>query len=143
MKRAFRGLMVAILVVSVAGLMGCAAMQAEEESGPMVYNSTPVVKMDRKATFVDLYGTGFAPEEEVRILFTGPDGVQSDVGYALKPEPKVDANGNWVARWNASRYVAKKLIKAGTATITVTDAEYNTIATVPVAFWEEKKKKKK
>ena len=124
----------------VAGLLCCTVSFAGE---PTVVNGSPVVKMDKKKTFVDLYGTGFKAGEEIRVLFTDASGVQSDVGYALKPEPKVDENGNWVSRWDASRYVSKKLIKAGTFTIAITDGEYNTIATVPVVFYAEKKKEKK
>ena len=119
------------------------AQEKAKTGAATVLNATPVVKMDKKATFVDLYGTGFKPEQEIRLLFTDADGVQSDVGYALKPEPKVDENGNWVTRWDASRYVSKKLIKAGTASITITDDEYNALATVPVNFYAEKKKEKK
>ena len=135
-----------VVVILVASLMGYASVQAQEKEktgSAMVVNATPVVKMDKKATFVDLYGTGFTPKQEIVILFTTADDVQSDIGDALKPEPKVDEHGQWVTRWDASIYVAKKLVKSGTFTITVTDGDYNTLASVPVSFYEEKEEKKK
>jgi hypothetical protein len=90
-------------------------------------------------------GTGFKPGQEVRVLFTSPDGLQSDIGYALKPEPKPDKTGSWTATWSAGRYVARKLInpKGGAYKILVTDGDYNPIAHAPVFFQAPKKKKKK
>jgi hypothetical protein len=142
MKRFTR---VLVIVMVVGCLIWCMGIDSSISFAgePAVVNGTPVVKMDKKKTFVDLYGTGFQSGQEIRILFTTADGVQADIGYALKPAPKPDEGGNWVTRWNASRFVSKKLIKAGTYAITVADGKYNTIATVPVCFYAEKKAKKK
>ncbi len=90
-------------------------------------------------------GTGFKPGQEVRILFVSPDGLQSDIGYALKPAPKPDKAGSWATTWNAGRYVARKLInpQGGGYKIVVADSEYNAIAQTTVFFQAPKKKKKK
>jgi len=155
MKKAVWGFIAVMLVI---GLMGCSHLGigkgAEEEEvavasepGPTVMVGTPVVKMSKKATAV-IMGTGFKPGQEVRILLTTWDGVRSDVGYALKPEPVANELGAWVTTWSCGRFIAKKLVKEGAYTLTVTDAEYNPIAHAPIAFAaakkkDDKKKKKK
>lgn len=154
MKRIFLTLMVVFLALGLIGFTGCAKKTdksaAEEEMtapkglGPMVVMGTPVVKMSKNSSAV-IMGTGFKPKQEVRVLFATQDGLQSDIGYALKPEPKVDASGTWGTTWSAGRYVARKLIKpeGGAYTITAADADYNPIASTVVTFVPEKKKKKK
>jgi hypothetical protein len=143
MKRVMYGLMAVILVV---GLVGCATMGVGEKEpaqpGPTVVVATPMVKMDKKGK-ISIVGTGFTPGQEVSLLFTTMDGVQADIGYALKPKPVANERGAWVTTWSCGRYVARKLAKEGAYTITVTDSEYNTLAHTPVAFYKEKKKKKK
>ena len=132
------------VVMLVGGLMWCTNIGSSTSFAgePMVVNGTPVVKMDKKTAFVSLYGTGFKPGQEVRILFATKDGVRADIGYALKPELQVNELGQWVTQWNCWRYIRKKLIKPGVYTLTVTDGEYSPIAQVPVAFKAVKKKKK-
>jgi len=146
MKREIYGLLAVIVVV---GLVGCASMglgtkEAKEglaEPGPTVIVATPMVKMDKKAT-MSIMGTGFKPGQELNLLITTTDGVQSDIGHALKPSPVVNETGAWTTTWSCGRYIAKKLIKEGAYTITVTDSEYNTLAHTPVAFYKAKEKKK-
>jgi hypothetical protein len=146
MKRALYGMMAAILV---AGLVGCATMgpgkgAAEEgvAAGPTVVVATPMVKMSKKSK-VTVMGTGFTPGQEVRLLFTSVDGVKADIGYALKPAPVANKVGAWATTWSCGRFVSKKLIKEGAYGITATDTEYNVIGHAPVAFYKEKKEKKK
>jgi hypothetical protein len=104
--------------------------------------ATPNVKMDKKAT-ITIMGTGFKPGQAVSLLFIDVNGVQSDIGYALKPQPKANKIGAWVTTWSCGRYISKKLIKEGAYAITVADSEYNILAHTPVAFYKAKKKKKK
>ena len=145
MKRVIYGLMAVIVVV---GLVGCATMGVGEKGaeeglvqpGPTVMVATPMVKMDKKAK-VSIVGTGFKPGQEVSLLFTTADGVQADVGYALKPKPVANKTGAWVTTWSCGRYIARKLVKEGAYTITVTDSDYNVLAHAPVAFYKAKKKK--
>jgi hypothetical protein len=148
MRKLFYGLMAVIMVF---GLMGCATLKggkpgAEEaitapgQPGPMVVVATPYVKMDKKAK-ITIVGTGFTPGQEVSLLFTDVNGVQSDIGYALKPQPKANKLGAWVTTWSCGRYISKKLIKEGAYAITVADTDYNLIDHCPVAFYKAEKKK--
>jgi hypothetical protein len=140
MKRAIGSLMVLLVVVGISSV--CLA----EELGPVVSMGTPLVKMAGKKTApVVIMGTGFKPGQEINILFVSPDGLQSDIGYALKPTPKPDKTGSWTTSWSAGRYVARKLInpKGGAYKIVVTDGEYNPIIHTAVFFQGAKKKKKK
>ncbi|MHC4891745.1 MAG: hypothetical protein ACYTEO_20030 [Planctomycetota bacterium] len=147
MKKAMYGLMAVILVV---GLVGCATMGVGEKEakeglaqpGPTVMVATPNVKMSSKAK-ITIVGAGFKPGQEVSVLFTTADGVQADIGYALKPKPVANKIGAWATTWSAGRYVKRKLVKEGAYTITVTDSEYNILAYAPVAFYKAKKAKKK
>ena len=148
MRKLLYGLMAVIMVL---GLMGCAAPKAgkpgaEEaltapvEPGPMVVVATPYVKMDKKAK-ITIVGTGFKPGQEVSLLFTDVNEVQSDIGYALKPQPKANKLGAWVTTWSCGRYISKKLIKEGAYSITVADTDYNLIDHAPVAFYKATEKK--
>ncbi|MFQ6078424.1 MAG: hypothetical protein ACE5NJ_04715 [Thermodesulfobacteriota bacterium] len=147
MKRVMYGLVAVIVVV---GLVGCTTMglgkkEAKEglaQPGPTVMVATPMVKMSKKAK-ITIVGTGFQPGQEVSLLFTTADGVQADIGYALKPKPVANKIGAWATTWSAGRYIKKKLIKQGAYAITVADSEYNILTHAPVAFYKAKKKKKK
>ena len=125
-------------------VMGVTGMCFATDLGPVVSMGTPLVKMSKKSEVV-IMGTGFKPGQEINVLFVGPDGLQSDIGYALKPAPKADKTGSWTTTWAAGRYVDRKLIdpKGGAYKIVVTDNEYNPIAHSAVFFQPEKKKKKK
>jgi len=145
MKKVICVMIGAFLVVVLAGCTttgpskGAAkeGLAAKSEPGPTVVVVTPRVKMSKKAT-ITIKGTGFKPGQEVELLFTAVDGVQSDIGYALKPKPVADKTGTWVTTWSCGRFISKKLIKEGTYTITVTDVDYNSLAEAPVAFFAEK-----
>ena len=146
MKKLLYALTTVVIMIGLVGLspslvMDTATAQATSP-GPKVAMGTPMVKMDKKAQAV-IMGTGFQPGQEVSVLFTDVDGVQADIGYALKPEPKANKIGAWVTTWSCGRYVAKKLIKEGAYVITVTDSDYNVIDITPVSFYQAKAKKKK
>ena len=130
----------AMALFFVAGLIGvCSAA----DLGPVVTAGTPVVKMAKKAPII-IMGTGFKPGDQVNILFIDNDGLQSDVGYALEPEPKADKSGSWITTFDAGEYVSKKLVnpKGGAYKIIAADAEYNPVAQTVVFFQPEKKKDK-
>lgn len=152
MKKLISILMVMAMVAILISFAGCSTMKsskgpAEEAMvakslGPVVLIGTPMVKMNKKAKVV-IMGTGFKPGQELHILFTAANGVQSDIAAYIKPELKVDKTGTWATSWNAGRYVRRKIIKKGGAyAITVTGSDYLPIATAPVCFYKEKKKKK-
>jgi hypothetical protein len=126
---------------------GYYAKTASEESpagkkGPRVIVATPMVKLSKKAEVV-IMGSGFEPGQKVTILFATTDGMRTDVGYALKPEPVANKTGAWVTTWKCGRFVSKKLVKGEAYTITATDSDYNFLAHAPVAFYAEKKSKQK
>jgi|GEM_PF-588856 hypothetical protein len=123
-------------IIMVLGLGVYANAASGESSSTPIISATPMVKLanDAKITIV---GTGFKPGEEIVILYTDPNGVMADVGYALKPEPKVDSNGEWSTTWNCGRYVKKKLIREGVISITVADGEYNILAHDTIAFQKD------
>ena len=138
MKRVIGSLLALFFVVGLSNMCFAADL------GPVVSMGTPLVKMSKKSEVVIL-GTGFKSGQEINILFVSPDGLQSDIGYALKPAPKPDKTGSWTTTWSAGRYVARKLINpaGGAYKIVVSDGEYNPIAHTAVFFQGTKKKKKK
>jgi hypothetical protein len=140
-----------IAVIMVFGLVGCATMGTEPSGAqqqalsaptPIVVVASPMVKMDKKAT-VSIVGSGFTPGQELALLITDANGVHSDIGDALKPEPKANESGAWYTTWSCGRFISKKLVKEGAYAITVTDTDYNPLAHAPVAFYKAKEKKKK
>lgn len=151
MKKSMIQLLALSLVIGVLALTGCATLKADKgDSGavdkgalkPVVVVGTPNVAMDKKASVV-IMGTGFQPGAAITILITDANGVLTDIGSELKPEPKADATGTWGTTWNAGRYISKKIIKKGAYTFQITDSDYNPIALAPVNFFEKPKKEDK
>ncbi len=143
MKKLIGGLIAAILVAVLVfgtgvGITG-ASPAGESEPAPTVVVVDPILKLDKK-TQVVIMGAGFEPGQEIHLLVTDVNGVRADVGATLDPEPVANEVGAWATAWTgAGRYISKKLIKEGVYTITVTDAEYNALASVAVAFYDAKK----
>ena len=136
----------------MVGFLGCATMGTEPSGAqqqalspptPIIVVDSPMIKLDRKST-VSIVGSGFTPGQELSLMITDVEGVQSDIGYSLKPEPKVNESGAWYTTWSCDDYVRRKLVGEGAYAITVTDSDYNPLAHVPVAFYkvEEEKKEK-
>lgn len=123
-----------IWVMASLVFMGCAHSGSSVEGpAPTVEVASPV-KMSKKAT-TTIKGQGFKPGQEVNLLFTAKDGIESDIGYALKPAPKADESGTWSTTWKCGRFISKKLVMAGKSyKIAVTDAEYNPLAHTFVSF---------
>ena len=129
-----------MVVAMVAIFIGFEESSAEENLSPVVTIGTPIVKMSKKSEVL-IMGTGFKPGQEVHILFTAADGVQSDVSAYIKPELKVDKTGTWATKWNAGRYVKRKIIKVeGAYAITVAGGDYLPVTMAPVYFYKEEKK---
>ena len=143
-KILFRAMIVFSITVFTAVFFNvCPAKIFAEELNPIVTMGTPLVKMAGKKTQAVIMGTGFKPGQEIKILITTKDGMQSNLGSGLKPHPVPDKNGNWVTTWNCGRFVSRKLVTAGAYNLTVTDKKYNYIAHTPIGFMPAKKKKKK
>ena len=135
-------LLITCAIISLMGFTFAAGPALAGDLAAKVMAANPYVKMDGKAT-VTIVGTGFKPGQEVSLLFATADGVQTDIGYSLKPAPKANKIGSWVTTWSCGRFIKKKLITKGAYAITVTDSDYNVITHAPVAFYAEKKAKKK
>jgi hypothetical protein len=82
-------------------------------------------------------GSGFAPNQELKILHTDPKGVTADIGSESKPKSvTADSGGNWTSVWNPGRFISKKLIKEGVTTLKVVDDDYNLLAHVSVYLYK-------
>jgi hypothetical protein len=123
-----------IALVLVAGLAGCATLGIGGEPAPKLIVVTPKVALSKKAT-VDLKGENFKPDQEVALLFIDVNGVMSDINFAVDPQPVADENGTWATTWNCSRFISRKLIKAGTQIIKAADADYNVLAEASITFY--------
>ena len=132
-----------LIMILVFGITGCATTEKKPDWPGTLEILTPVLDLANKETDVKLKGTGFTPDQEIIVLYTGGDGVRTDVGWALDSAPMADANGTWEVTWDAKRVVQKKLIKEGEYMITVTDADYNEIDSKMVKFFGKLPKKKK
>ena len=134
-----------LTLLAITSLMGLSLLVTPAPAGDLaatVMVANPYVKMDGKAQ-VTIMGTGFKPGQKVSLLFTTIDGVRVNISYKLKPRPEANKIGSWVTTWSCGRFIKKKLITRGAYTITVTDSDYNVITHAPVAFYAEKKAKKK
>jgi len=107
------------------------------KQGPSFVVTTPVVELSKGAKVV-MYGTGFAPNKEVMLLFADTGGVLSGISWAVKPAPVPNKEGAWAAVWHLKRYL--RIIKAGTAMISVVDENYKTLGQAPVVFVAPPKK---
>ena len=118
-------------------LVGCSYSNkgkgADMQISPTMEIAGPI-KMDRKAT-ASISGKDFKPGQEINILLTANDGMQSDIGYALEPTPKADESGVWSTTWKCGDFVRRKMVKADISyKITATDGEYNAITHTSVTF---------
>ena len=136
MKRMIGFSMVAVFLLT--GLLSCVASNSKESGPKPIAQVAEPVKMSKKAK-VAINGSGFKPGQEVYIVLTDKNGIESDIGYALKPPPKADGAGNWTTMWSCGRFIARKLVKAGDYKLTVTDMEYNTLTQATVTFVEAAK----
>ena len=131
-------ILVAVLLVGgTTGIVG-ANPASESEPASTVMVATPIVTLEKEAVVV-IMGSGFEPGQELCLLFTTMDGVRADVGQYLDPEPVANEIGAWATAWTPGRLITKKVIRVGVYTITVTDGEYNALATAPVAFYDAEK----
>lgn len=129
MKTMFCFFVALILALSGFGL----AQAAGGEGSPSLIVSGPD-SLDKKAAVV-ISGKGFAPGQDITLLFTAEDGMQSDIGYALKPAPKADSEGNWNTTWECFDFIRRKMAKAGSSyKITAADTQYAPLAHAMVTF---------
>ena len=129
MKRRF-GLMVVLGSVGLL-VLGCAGQQDAMKQGPSFVVTTPVVEL-RPGGKVFMYGTGFTPKQEIMLLLKDAGGGLSSIASNLKPAPVPNNEGAWAAEWDYSSYV--RVVKPGTAMLTVADKDYKTLGHAPVVF---------
>ena len=121
----------AIAMMLVVGIGGIAY------AGSPIVSATPMVKME-KGSKVFILGSGFAPNQELKILHTDSKGVTADIGSESKPKSvTADSSGNWTSVWNPGRFISKKLIKEGVTTLNVVDDDYNLLAHVSVYLYKD------
>jgi len=89
---------------------------------------------------IDIMGSGFIPDEEVRILYTDAEGMQTDIGYALEPAPKASKSGAWLTTWDCEEFIKAKLVTDGAFELVVTDNEFKPLAKTYVYFKKAPKK---
>jgi hypothetical protein len=89
---------------------------------------------------IDIMGSGFIPDEEVRILYTDAEGMQTDIGYALEPAPKAGKSGAWLTTWQCEEFIKAKLVTDGAFELVVTDNEFKPLAKTYVYFKKPAKK---
>ena len=125
-------------MVLIVGIVGYATFSSgQSKPAPQLVVVTPEVALDKKAT-VELKGVNFEPDQEVELLFIDVNGVTSDIGFAVDPQPVADKTGSWATTWNCGRFVDRKLIKAGTYTIKAADVDYNVLTEATVNFIAKK-----
>jgi len=144
MKKFFGIVIVVTLFAGLMGFFGSNALGTGEciaaEDRPIITAATPLLILDTKSKAV-IMGSGFKPGQQLRILITTPDGMETDIAGYMKPAPKADATGTWASTWSLSYYVKNKLVTAGAMTIRATDENYNLITHTPIFFQEPKKDK--
>jgi hypothetical protein len=119
-----------VVAASVAlVVMGCATQGAKET--PSFVLTTPVVEL-RPGGKVAMYGTGFAPKQEVMLILKDPGGGMSSIGSSLKPAAVANQDGVWAGEFDISGYL--RTFKPGTAILTVSDKDWNAIGKAPIIF---------
>ena len=96
----------------------------------------PMANLSKTET-ISIFGSGFAPGKEVRILYTDPRGITADLWSYLDPKPSVRSDGTFYAVWKCGRYVSKKMVRPGVTYIKVVDDEYNLLAHGSIAFFKD------
>jgi hypothetical protein len=146
MKKRSLGLLAVVCLIGLL-LGACAETRQEVRAAkpsptPTVIVANPSVELSKTAK-VALYGTGFAPKQEVLFVFKDSGGVLTVISNdALAPAPVPNEAGVWVTTWDAGQYLSL-LNPDKTIVIDVTDSNYKTLTQVPVYFAAPPKKVEK
>jgi hypothetical protein len=126
-------------IATIVVLAGCFIISSDTG---LASNKNAVLKVKgpvkiSKDSKVSISGEGFQPGQKISILLTTEDGVETDIGYALKPVPQADDSGAWDTTFNCGRFIKKKLVKAGKSySLKATNSGYETLAETAVSFME-------
>ncbi len=130
----------ALLVALLSGVapFGSEARGQDGDSAPSVAVWPGVGELHSGSSFA-IMGTGFQPGQKIHVL------VQTSVGRGFAgtvtneitenvhpPIEAVDESGNFAARFDMGRF--ERVMSEGIAGITVTDADFNVLASTPVAM---------
>ncbi|SDP64494.1 hypothetical protein [Desulforhopalus singaporensis] len=132
MKRYITYLAILTLCALVFGCKNVDTSSSMKPTTAEIVVDSPV-KLDEKGV-IGVSGKGFEPGSKVVVLFVTIDGVQSDIGYALDPEPVADAVGTWKSEWSYGRLVKKNLVKEGRYTMSVADEDFNELTSASIVF---------
>lgn len=125
---------ICVCLITILSMVGCSFKQTVKEGPPPTITVSGPETMDKKAIVI-INGTGFEPEQDINLLFTANDGMQSDIVYALDKPPKADKNGEWSVSWKCYDFIRRKMVTAGQSyRITATDVEYLPIAHTMLMF---------
>lgn len=130
----------ALLVALLSGVtpFGSEARGQDGDSAPSVAVWPGVGELHSGSSFA-IMGTGFQPGQKIHVL------VQTSVGRGFAgtvtneitenvhpPIEAVDESGNFAARFDMGRF--ERVMSEGIAGITVTDTDFNVLASTPVAM---------
>ena len=130
----------ALLVALLSGVtpFGSEARGQDGDSAPSVAVWPGVGELHSGSSFA-IMGTGFRPGQKIHVL------VQTSVGRGFAgtvtneitenvhpPIEAVDESGNFAARFDMGRF--ERVMSEGIAGITVTDTDFNVLASTPVAM---------
>ena len=102
--------------------------------------SVDVGGVKKKRLQVKVSASGLKAGQEVGIRTT-MGGVLSDVSFLAKPSvTKADGSGNVSTTWGIRGRTIKKLLKPGTHTLNLVDADGNTLASADFVIPKKKKK---
>ncbi len=139
-------LVIVLLLVALVGVSSFAAIRittasaAAGETPTLAIEKSRLIDVKSKANAMMIVGSGFPPNQEVRLVISQADGSLSDIGSVSLPDPiKADAFGVWAASVTVGTgdYLNAAIAKAGgVSTIRATDTNYNVLATGAIAFYD-------
>lgn len=115
-----------------AGCAGMGGSGGQAARQPTLVVATPVAQLSPGGK-IAMYGTGFAPKQEIMIVLKDPGGGLSGIsGSVAPPSPVANADGVWAAEWTYTAYLRN--LSPGTGLISVVDPDFKTLAQAPVLF---------
>lgn len=123
----------ALIAALVMPIASAAARGATTAPANMVLSPMAVEFNNSKAEVV-IMGSGFEPEQEVRLLLTDVNGVTSDIGEDIE----ANDNGNWAVVWTVERYSRKEVASEDIYSIIAADSKYTALASAPFGFYNAK-----
>ena len=136
-----------VLSLTILGLLTLTHVKAENSEAQIFQNSvpnitvTPTVAEYKPGVKVLISGSGFEPEQKLRIFIT-MGGVPSGLHFMVKPEPVPNDLGAFASVWSLRREIARKLLEPlpTVYTISVETQEGKTLCTAPLLFCDPEKK---